>query len=544
MKLKIKYKLFIAMLLANVLVIGGLYFFFSLSFNSSFKEYLDAHQEQKLSALVLALEERYTEDGSWDWLDSPDHIEWRKILERNLLRSMGLGLGDRPVSKSIHKSNPKSNPQLEKHSDQHPEDRRPKDRSSPPQNERRTSPNQQEFRPPIHPRDDARPARPNRVERRPPHGPRLANQRPFDIDPFIFLLNRDKRVIIGPPDANKQKVNWLDLKSNNEIVGYLGYRRTDEVTSDLDQLFIDKLKGNLSWSFLLVVFVSALVTVELARRFVKPIIKLRKATKLIASGDYSTQLDVKSKDEFGDLSKDFNRLSQTLKNNLSARQQWIADISHELRTPVAILRAELEAVQDGIRPLSMDTVESLHQEILRLTRLINDLHELSLSDSGALAYQFKEVEISSLIEDVISKEQPLINQSHFSTKLMNASVVKNSRVFADADRLIQLFANLLNNSLVYSDKGGKIEIAFKISDQQIIIEWKDSEPAVTDQQLEKLFERLYRVEGSRNRNSGGSGLGLSICKNIVEAHHGSISAQHSNLGGVQFTICLPVNNGK
>ncbi|MGB0495114.1 MAG: ATP-binding protein [Kangiellaceae bacterium] len=529
MKLKIKYKLFFAMLLANILVIIGIYFLFSLSFNSSFKDYLDAHQENKLQPLVSALEEGYRENGHWDWLRPPNQRVWRELLAENLFPSLGIetaGEFERPFRPNSKRRKPP--PKFNSDEDEY---RTKGDTKRKGVNRRERLARREKDR-----------------GRHPPPRPVLniregLTQKNFEIDPRIFLLNadEDKSIIIGPDAVKELEVNWLDLKVENETVGYLGYRRTQEVTSDLDQLFVSKLKENLSWSFILVIFVSAIVTVELARRLVQPILRLRKATNSIASGDYNTRLDIRSQDEFGELAKDFSRLSKTLSNNLTARQQWIADISHELRTPVAILRAELEAIQDGVRPLAIETVDSLHQEILRLTRLINDLHELSLSDSGALTYQYRHLEISSLILDLIDSEQSIIKKHKFDVKVNKNDKVEKLKVFADHDRLTQLFSNLLNNSLVYSDENGVIEVDFECTKQQIIIIWKDSKPAVKDEQLHKLFDRLYRVDASRNRNTGGSGLGLSICKNIVQAHNGHITAQHSDIGGVQFTISLPIS---
>ncbi|MCP3673802.1 MAG: two-component sensor histidine kinase, partial [Gammaproteobacteria bacterium] len=221
-------------------------------------------------------------------------------------------------------------------------------------------------------------------------------------------------------------------------------------------------------------------------------------------------------------------------------KKWISDISHELRTPVAVLRAEIEAVQDGVRQVSDETVDSLHKEILRLTRLINDLHDLSLSDKGALSYHYEKIDINEIIKILIDSEKDKIGKNNLEMEYSSFFTLKPIYISGDEGRITQLFTNLLNNTRLYTNSGGKLQINGEVVDNDLVIIWSDSEPGVSTEQLDKLFDRLYRVETSRNRNTGGSGLGLAICKNIVEAHQGTIVANHSKIGGIEINISLPI----
>ncbi|SUB70505.1 Signal transduction histidine-protein kinase BaeS [Pluralibacter gergoviae] len=220
------------------------------------------------------------------------------------------------------------------------------------------------------------------------------------------------------------------------------------------------------------------------------------------------------------------------------RRDFMADISHELRTPLAVLRGELEAIQDGVRKFTPESVSSLQAEVGTLTKLVDDLHQLSMSDEGALAYQKAPVDIVSLLEMAGGAFRERFAGRGLA---LNLSLPESATVFGDRDRLLQLFNNLLENSLRYTDAGGQLLIEARKTAQHVTLTFADSGPGVTDEQLEMLCERFYRAESSRNRASGGSGLGLAICVNIAAAHGGRLSAAHSPFGGVSITVELPLD---
>jgi two-component system, OmpR family, sensor histidine kinase BaeS len=230
-------------------------------------------------------------------------------------------------------------------------------------------------------------------------------------------------------------------------------------------------------------------------------------------------------------------MALTLEKNEKARRQWVADISHELRTPLAVLRGEIEALMEGVRTVSPEAIRSLHAEVLRLHRLVDDLHQLALSDLGALTYRKEELDLADALREsietcrgaFISKGVDLIS---------DISGTQGITIFADRERLLQLFSNLLDNSLKYTDSKGELKVRLSSDSDRVVVEFEDSAPGVPEDEVGKLFDRLYRVEGSRNRASGGAGLGLAICRNIVEAHAGTIAAYPSSLGGVLVRVIL------
>jgi two-component system sensor histidine kinase BaeS len=277
----------------------------------------------------------------------------------------------------------------------------------------------------------------------------------------------------------------------------------------------------------------------LSKRLVRPLRGLAEATRQLTAGKFTTRVGVASVDELGQLAANFNTLAATLGKNEQARRQWVADISHELRTPVAILRGEIEALQDGIRQPDSNSLHSLHGEVLRLTRLVDDLYQLAMSDMGALTYRKEKLDPARLLKETIAA-----HEAKFSGKGITIDVAvppeNTLALFGDAERLRQLFANLLDNTLKYTDTGGKLRIGMTCHNHTTTFDFQDSAPGVATADMDRLFERLYRVECSRNRRTGGAGLGLAICRNIVEAHQGKISVHSSPLGGLWVQIKLPL----
>jgi two-component system sensor histidine kinase BaeS len=311
----------------------------------------------------------------------------------------------------------------------------------------------------------------------------------------------------------------------------------ERLTRNTDINF-DRQQRRTSWIIVgLATLLAAAATFLLARGLLAPVKRLVEGTHKLAAGDFTTRVDSTSQDELGKLAQDFNQLASTLEKNHNMRRAYMADISHELRTPLAILRGELEAIQDGVRKFTPESVASLQMEVATLTKLVDDLHQLSMSDEGALAYQKQSLDIINLLEIVAGAFRERFNSRGLKISL---ALPDSVTIFGDSDRLMQLFNNLLENSLRYTDAGGQLVISGEVVNQRFVMHFADSTPGVSDEQLTMLFERFYRTEGSRNRASGGSGLGLSICQNIVAAHNGKLYASHSPFGGVSITVELPL----
>lgn len=377
------------------------------------------------------------------------------------------------------------------------------------------------------------PSKAREGNRRPPR----RGKRPPRKD--IVLLDKDKQVVMGGGLKPKKLTSPVlkEIKTNGILIGYLQFESFTKFTDELDKQFI-QYQNHAFLKIALVALSIILLGAALFAAYLRSRInKIGDHAGLLTSGDFSPQTLDKSQDELGQLSRKLDVLGKTLDDNRHARQRWVSDISHELRTPVAVLQGEIEAIQDGIREMSSDSVNSLHHETLRLSRLVTDLHQLSLSDVGALDYVKEPLDLVELVQSVITTHQYQFDSKNITVNFSSTNDVL--MVSGDEQRLEQLFVNLANNSQHYTREKGQLEVNIKLNRDKVIVEWSDSEPGVTDEELSQLFDRLYRVEESRNRNAGGSGLGLSICKNIVAAHEGTIEAEHSAIGGITFVVTFP-----
>ncbi len=219
------------------------------------------------------------------------------------------------------------------------------------------------------------------------------------------------------------------------------------------------------------------------------------------------------------------------------RRDFVANVSHELRTPLAVLRGEIEAMQDGIRPLNQENLSSLAQEVAQLERLVADLRLLSQSDAGALDIQLAPMNLSESLESRLNDADRWLEESGLT---LTTALADDVMIRGDAQRLRQLWSNLLDNSCAYTQPPGKLSVSLICERGDAVITWQDSAPGVPEEELSRLTERLYRVEGSRNRASGGSGLGLSIASALVTAHGGTLTPSASALGGLTWTLRLPL----
>ncbi len=355
----------------------------------------------------------------------------------------------------------------------------------------------------------------------------------------LALLDADKSILLGR-GADIDKLSLTPIQVDGRTVGFVGRLPGPTLREVVDVRFVEAQRRSFLWIALLVGVLAVALAWPLANTLVRPLKRITEAARGLAAGRFATRVAVSGNDELSDLGRDFNAMAQTLERTETARRQWMVDISHELRTPLALLRAELEAMQDGVRPLNPESVASLQTDVARLNRLVEDLYQLSMTDLGAMSYHKRLVDPVSLLRDDVEAVTGEFER-HGLQVAVRDELAAPVTLHADPDRLSQLFRNLIQNSLRYTDAGGRLEIAVSRSADRVVIDFSDSAPGVPADALPQLFERFYRVEASRNRAHGGAGLGLAICRNIVEAHDGRIEARPSPLGGVSIHIELPVS---
>lgn len=255
----------------------------------------------------------------------------------------------------------------------------------------------------------------------------------------------------------------------------------------------------------------------------------------MSSGDYDIHLVDDSKDEMGTLMRDVNQLAHILHSSMLSRKTWLANISHDMRTPLTVLTGEIQAIKDGVRQFDMDRLRSIEQEVDQLRKFTDDIYELSLSDIGGLRYEFARVDLFDVLSEAVDAMQWKAEEKGLTMTFAGQSAVTS----ADRSRILQLMKNLLNNSVNYTDAPGVIQVMLYQTKQHVVIKVSDSAPSVSLANCQYLFDPLYREDSSRNRAHTGAGLGLAICKNIADAHQGTIKAIPSDCGGLEVVVELP-----
>lgn len=479
MKISIKYRLFLAFLLATCTLVGCMFLVMKISFDRGFLRYIDNIEQARLTQLGDNLQNAYGNHGSWEFLrDNP--AAWFRLQA----------------------------------------DTRPEDFPRPHPLRKREQRLAKETVPGAWP--------PRRMMRQVPH----------QFEWRVVLLDADQEQIFGPR-RYRQEVTPSPLILEGKTIGYLDLLPPKNVVNPLQQRFVQKQRRSFAFIALAMAAAAALLSIPLAQRLVRRITNLAAATHLLTAGQYNTRVPAQSSDELGQLARDFNSLAQTLEKNQQLRRQWVADISHELRTPLAVLRGEIEAMQDGVRPQTPQSLSMLHDEVMHLNGLVEDLYQLSLADINALSYRKEPTDLGETLRQAI---EPF--RGEFADRGIRLTcqipAANDLLVPGDRRRLHQLFSNLLENALRYTDNSGELRLRVEQSADRITMHFEDTAPGVPPEMLERLFDRLFRVEGSRSRRTGGAGLGLALCKTIVEAHDGRIDARPSPLGGLWLEITLPL----
>lgn len=501
MKLKLIHKLLIAMFASTALVLVLVSLLSSASIGRGFEEFLHQQERNQVAQLVPELSQWYSERDGWQGLnDNPR--EFLRLAFSILLQG----------AETRERAELNGDPEMPREGRRGP----------------RRSPG---------PSGAGRSGEPMRLG--PGPGPIPGRNFRNRLPQRIFLLDSDKQVIVGlmPPDF--QQGQLFPIEVEGAIVGWLGVARTRSITLPEEQAFIMQLRKSLLIGLGLGLIVAVLLAWLLAKHLSGPINQVAEGIRELAVGRFGKQLASSGSDEISRLTDDVNRLSSTLSEHESSRKRWMSDIAHELRTPLAIISGELEAMSDGIRPLDTEHLASVQEEVRHLSSLVNDLHSLTLTDSGALAYKMQPLDFNELLQGVVESFSGSMSDKGLRLKFSLPDQAINLQ--GDEQRLRQLLHNLLDNAVRYTDEGGSISVKL-ISDGQLAkLVVSDSAPGASEDECELLFERLYRIEGSRNRNSGGSGLGLAICRNIIEAHGGQIQARPSSAGGLEISATLSLN---
>jgi two-component system sensor histidine kinase BaeS len=487
--MKIQNKLFLILFSFSFLLVTILVLLMQWSIGKGMVNYVNTKEIEALKPVVVKLIKEYKIDNNWQSMVGR-HGKFIRLISDQLIDS-------------------EFSPKQQKRPPEHRPFRRPPPKSSSLDSES----------PP--PRDDMQ------EERFPPR----------EHEAYYALLDNTHNVVVGKY-IDDIEYSETEVIVGNVTVGYFAVSKRNQLTQGYEVEFIEQQQYYLWVIALLAMSLVTLVTLPLARHVVEPIKLITHGMHKLTQGNYKQSINLNRKDELGQLSRDYNELAHTLAENETARKRWLANISHELRTPIAILRGELEAMLDEVRPLNKTNIASANDEVKHLQRLIDDLNLLTSADIGGMRYRKKNEELTAFIHSVVDKYRSYLLDAGISLEL--EIINQDINVYIDTTRLCQSFENIINNAIKYSS-ATQLKISLSIEkNSTALIKFEDDGVGVEDVHLIHLFEHLYRIEDSRNRKTGGSGLGLSICRHIIMAHQGEISAENSPLGGLAIIIKLPV----
>jgi signal transduction histidine kinase len=358
----------------------------------------------------------------------------------------------------------------------------------------------------------------------------------------------------------------LPLVSSNGVVGILhvistrrgpqpwaapqaqSSTRSDPVAerARLEGSFLSSVRRSLLWAALSAAGVAVVLSLLLSRQLTARLRSLRTAAHGIAKGNLSQRVEVQGKDEVAELSSSFNYMAESLERNERARRELTADVAHELRTPLSIIQGTVEAIQDGVATAGPDMIASIHEETLLLGRLVTDLRDLSLAEAGQLQLQREPTDMCVLMERVVARWQ-----QEATEKGVELSLECQTSPVADADpsRIGQVADNLLSNALRHTPSGSRVSVTVSSHGPApergkprpaVLVTVRDTGDGIPTEDLPRVFDRFYRVDHSRSRASGGSGIGLAIAKYFVEMHGGTIWAESEAGNGSSFSFSLPL----
>lgn len=349
------------------------------------------------------------------------------------------------------------------------------------------------------------------------------------------LISGDPRLQHGGPLPQDildiERPLWVDGKQ----IGTLFTANRSTFYNAVEQRFIRNVGITLAVATMVSLLAAGMTGIFVARSLTKPLQALTTATKKLAAGEAPAPLEVKSKDELGELTKAFNQMSFDLEKSVELRRQMTADVAHDLRTPLTVIGGYVEAIRDGDLPVSAERMDLISAEIAHLNKLVADLRTISQADAGELELHYQELALDELLEKSLRLFELQAQQSEIDLSIEASSGLF---VWGDETRLLQVMENLLSNALRHTPKGGEVKIGSREEGEKVLIWVRDSGSGIGPEELDMIFERFHRGDKSRHNETSQSGLGLAISRAIINGHEGRIWAESQPGEGMQIWIAL------
>lgn len=377
------------------------------------------------------------------------------------------------------------------------------------------------------------------------HGRKNAHGKASELtltDQNHFIVWSNAGQVKGEKLTGEMTSRSLEIHSGGQTVGYLVVENGVLQTPDDIAPFVNRLRRAIFLAGGFAILLAIGLAVLVSKYLLEPIKVITSASTQLSTGDFSTRVDIKGNDEIAMLAKTFNQLARNLELAEERKQSLTADAAHELRTPIAVQKAQLEGMLDGVLPLTQKNVLIALQQTNFLSRLVEDLRLLAMADAGEVRLEMRILNIVNLVQQVVAgfQAQAALEGTNLVTVFRPDG--EELWIHTDADRVSQILQNLISNALRYGQKGGRILISTRKESAKLVISVQDDGSGIPTTALPHLFERFYRHERARTRENGGSGLGLAISKKLALLLGGDLSGANSPEGGAVFSLELPIRN--
>ncbi len=353
------------------------------------------------------------------------------------------------------------------------------------------------------------------------------------------VIYANEPIRIGTYLTKAERDAAILLEQDGALIGYLFVPGAlSSLPANFESQLMQKVQQAILTAALVSILAALLLALVLTNLFVKPIRELTESAESIAAGDFSERVHIKSYPEAERLGKTLNTMAASLQSAEAKRQALTADIAHELRNPLAVQRAQLEALEDGVFPLDLNALKPIHEQNALLIRLVDDLRVLALAEAGKLSLNKRPTDLRALCQTTLQGFEAAFSAKNLQVDTRCESPLPLVNV--DPDRIQQIFHNLLMNAQRYTRQGTRIDISILQDGAFARVDVRDHGEGIASEDLPHIFDRFYRADPSRERESGGTGLGLAIARNLAEAHGGTLSAENHPEGGAVFSLRLPI----
>ncbi|PKM65915.1 MAG: hypothetical protein CVU95_13090 [Firmicutes bacterium HGW-Firmicutes-2] len=357
-------------------------------------------------------------------------------------------------------------------------------------------------------------------------------------DNIIWNSSTDNMISdMGGEKVNESRLSFQNypMNYNGKQIGSIDIGRLKSIISSFeDQQFIFTINTVFAIAFMFSVILAKLSSSRVSKNFLEPIYQIINNTELMKEGKYKGLKDAKTNTyELQELSDSIKELSERLSYQESLRKRMTSDMAHEIRTPLSTLQSHIEAFMDKIWVPDTEKLTIVYEEIIRLTKLINELTDLSIIESDEINVNLEEINLSTLMNKIVDSFEPMILNKNIT---LNKNISDSIAIIGDKEHFNRIFSNIISNAYKYTNENGKISVILKQSFNKVTVIVEDTGIGIPKEDIKLVFERFYRSDLSRNRGTGGTGIGLTITKSLVEANNGKISIQ-SEVGKGTKVIC-------